>query len=112
FDPDDIIEGLFRGFLLERIIKHIFTSPSSALTTGASNGTRPCNAKIHAMAKVEAEHIAYAAVHARFGISSLDKWNDKDGYFYYSDFYTRITRLIRDRKDGEWVDSLLAHYNE
>jgi hypothetical protein len=49
---------------------------------------------------------------ARFGISSLDKWNDKDGYFYYSDFYTRITRLIRDRKDGEWVDSLLAHYNE
>ncbi|KAG1805726.1 uncharacterized protein BJ212DRAFT_1486281 [Suillus subaureus] len=65
------------------------------------------------MSKVDAEHIAYAAVQARFGISSLDKWNDKDGYFHYSDFYTRITRLIHNRNfGGEWVDSLLAHYNE
>ncbi|KAG1805228.1 uncharacterized protein BJ212DRAFT_880962 [Suillus subaureus] len=65
------------------------------------------------MSKVDAEHIVYAAVQARFGISSLDKWNDKDGYFHYSDFYTRITCLIHNRNfDGEWVDSLLAHYNE
>ncbi|KAG2342568.1 hypothetical protein BDR05DRAFT_948923 [Suillus weaverae] len=102
----------FQGFLLEQIIKHIFTLPSSVLTTGASNGTHPCNAKIHAMSKVEAEHIAYAAIQVHFGISSLNKLNDKDGYFPYSDFYTRITRLICDRKDGEWVDSLLAHYNK
>ncbi|KAG2337030.1 hypothetical protein BDR05DRAFT_895833 [Suillus weaverae] len=66
FDPDDIIKGLFQGFLLERIIKHIFTSPSSALMTGASNGTCPCNAKIHAMSKVEAKHIAYAAIQVIF----------------------------------------------
>ncbi|KAG2144820.1 hypothetical protein BD769DRAFT_1347572, partial [Suillus cothurnatus] len=129
FDPDDIIEGLFRGYLLECVAKHIFTSPSSALSAGASNGTRPCNAKIHGMSVVEAEHIAYAAVQvrfslsymfsflvstcqARFGISSLDKWKDKDGLFHYSNFYYRITRLIRERRDGEWVDSLLAYFNE
>ncbi|KAG2747050.1 hypothetical protein P692DRAFT_20736726, partial [Suillus brevipes Sb2] len=112
FDPEDIIEGLFRGYLLTRVAKHIFTSPSSALSASVSNGTRPCNAKIHGMSTVEAEHIAYAAVQARFGISSLDKWKDKDGLFVYSDFYYRITRLIRERRDGEWVDSLLAYFNE
>ncbi|KAG2127288.1 uncharacterized protein EDB93DRAFT_1109329 [Suillus bovinus] len=112
FDPDDIIEGLFRGYLLSRVAKHIFTSPSSALSAGVSNGTHPCNAKIHGMSTVEAEHIAYAAVQAHFGISSLDKWKDKDGLFHYSDFYYRITRLIRERRDGEWVDSLLAYFNE
>jgi len=47
---------------LIQVLKHIFTSPSSALSSGVSNGTRPCNAKIHGMSEVEAEHIAYAAV--------------------------------------------------
>ncbi|KAG1725125.1 hypothetical protein EDB19DRAFT_1833926 [Suillus lakei] len=44
------------------VTKHIFTSPSSALMIGVLNGTRPCNAKIHGMSKVDAEHIAHAAV--------------------------------------------------
>ncbi|KAG2135979.1 hypothetical protein DEU56DRAFT_755365 [Suillus clintonianus] len=112
FDPEDIIEGLFRGYLLERVTKHIFTSPSSALKAGISSGTRACNAKLHGMKEVGAEHIAYAAVQARFAISSLEKWKDHDGLFYYTDFYTRIVNLIRGRKDEGWVNSLLGHYNE
>ncbi|KAG1721734.1 hypothetical protein EDD22DRAFT_962429 [Suillus occidentalis] len=112
FDPEDIIEGLFRGYLLERVIKHIFTSPSSALKAGGSSGTRACNAKLHGMKEVGAEHITYAAVQARFAISSLEKWKDHDGLFYYTDFYTRIVNLIRGRKDEGWVNSLLGHYNE
>ncbi|KAG1774443.1 hypothetical protein EV702DRAFT_974801, partial [Suillus placidus] len=66
FDPEDIIEGLFHGYLLERVTKHIFTSPSSALKVGVSSGTRACNAKLHGMIRVEAEHIAYAAVQVTF----------------------------------------------
>ncbi|KAG1732695.1 uncharacterized protein EDB91DRAFT_1251737 [Suillus paluster] len=112
FDPEDIIEGLFRGYLLERVIKHIFTSPSSALKAGVSSGTRACNAKLHGMKEVGAEHITYAAVQARFAISSLEKWKDHDGLFYYTNFYTRIVNLIRGRKDEGWVNSLLGHYNE
>ncbi|KAG2354737.1 hypothetical protein BDR07DRAFT_1494168 [Suillus spraguei] len=61
---------------------------------------------------MEAEHIAYAAVQARFAISSLDKWKDQDAQFYYTDFYSRIVNLIRGRIDGEWVNSLLGHYNK
>ncbi|KAG1718019.1 uncharacterized protein EDB91DRAFT_1067055 [Suillus paluster] len=128
FDPEDIIEGLFRGYLLERVTKLIFTSPSSALKASVSSGTRACNAKLHGMKEVRAEHIAYAAVQvsfsfadltysvcilqARFAISSLEKWKDHDGLFYYTDFYTRIVNLILGRKDKGWVNSLLGHYNE
>lgn len=64
------------------------------------------------MKEVGAEHIAYAAVQARFAISSLEKWKDHDGLFYYTNFYTRIVNLIRGRKDEGWVDSLLGYYNE
>ncbi|KAG1749520.1 hypothetical protein EDB19DRAFT_2036458 [Suillus lakei] len=112
FDLEDIIEGLFHGYLLERVTKHIFTSLSSALKAGVSSGTCACNAKLHGMKEVGAEHIAYAAVQARFAISSLEKWKDHDGLFYYTDFYTRIVNLIWVRKDKGWVDSLLGHYNK
>ncbi|KAG1734395.1 uncharacterized protein EDB91DRAFT_1084055 [Suillus paluster] len=112
FDPEDIIEGLFRGYLLERVTKLIFTSPSSALKASVSSGTCACNAKLHGMKEVRAEHIAYVAVQARFAISSLEKWKDHDGLFYYTDFYTRIVNLIWGRKDKGWVNSLLGHYNE
>ncbi|KAG1889700.1 uncharacterized protein F5891DRAFT_892818, partial [Suillus fuscotomentosus] len=93
FDSKDILEGLFR--ISFGVTKHIFTSPSSALKAGVSNGTRACNAKLHGMAGVEAEHIAYAAVQACFTISSLNKWKDWDALFYYTDFYTRIVNLIQ-----------------
>jgi len=45
-----------------QVAKHIFTSPSSALKAGISNGTCTCNAKLHGMTRVEAEHIVYATV--------------------------------------------------
>ncbi|KAG1718725.1 uncharacterized protein EDB91DRAFT_1258319 [Suillus paluster] len=93
------------------VIKHIFTSPSSALKAGVSSGTRACNAKLHGMKEVGGEHIIYI-LQARFAISSLEKWKDHDGLFYYTNFYTRIVNLIRGRKDEGWVNSLLGHYNE
>ncbi|KAG2335567.1 hypothetical protein BDR05DRAFT_894609 [Suillus weaverae] len=49
-----------------QVTKHIFTSPLSALKAGVSNGTHACNAKLHGMKEVGAEHIAYAAVQASF----------------------------------------------
>ncbi|KAI6011602.1 hypothetical protein EDC04DRAFT_2552191, partial [Pisolithus marmoratus] len=43
--------------------KHIFISPSSALSNGKSKSTHPGNGKLHSMHEVTAEHIAYSAVH-------------------------------------------------
>jgi hypothetical protein len=46
-------------------MRHIFTGPSTALGDD-SRATRSCNASLHDMTTVEAEHIAYACVQVSF----------------------------------------------
>jgi hypothetical protein len=57
-------------------MRHIFTGPSTALGDD-SRATRSCNASLHDMTTVEAEHIAYACVQASF--ISIDILNVSDG---------------------------------
>ncbi|KAG1730370.1 uncharacterized protein EDB91DRAFT_1059505 [Suillus paluster] len=59
FDLNNRQDGLFEGYL---VMKHILTGPSSALTGDNFHISNTCNASIHGMMSVEAEHIAYAAV--------------------------------------------------
>ena len=46
-------------------MRHIFTDPSTAIDDD-SRATRSCNASLHDMTTVEAEHIAYACVQASY----------------------------------------------
>ncbi|KAG1768272.1 hypothetical protein EV702DRAFT_1203360 [Suillus placidus] len=89
YDDEAMTEGLFQGYLIEHVLRHIFTGPSTALGQD-SRATRTCNAALHNMTTVEAEHIAYACVQARFGISAQNKWLDIDGKFKYPEFYPNI----------------------
>ncbi|KAF8121259.1 hypothetical protein EV363DRAFT_1568853 [Boletus edulis] len=111
FDPNNVAHGFLWGFLLEHILKHIFTSPSSALSTSKSHSMRASNGKIHKMMEVNASHIAYAAVHARFSICSQDKFIDVDGHFKFPDFYYRTVDFIENGVDTTWAKELCAHYN-
>ena len=77
FDEENMYKGLFRGFFLERVkflsssieftltqlqvMRHIYTGPSTSLGEDP-RGTRPSNASLHDMDKVEAAHLAYACV--------------------------------------------------
>ncbi|KIJ07142.1 hypothetical protein PAXINDRAFT_19656 [Paxillus involutus ATCC 200175] len=110
FDEDDIYKGLHKGYLLERVMRHIFTGPSSALGE-ESRGTRAGNAELHGMTKVEAAHIAYACVQARFGITSTNRWSEKDGSFSYRRFYYHILDDIESNDDHAWKDAILRHHN-
>ncbi|KAF8546672.1 hypothetical protein OG21DRAFT_1527674 [Imleria badia] len=111
YDPKEIGKGLFQGYLVECTIKHIFTSPSSALHERAK-GARSGNAKIHKMRVIEPEHIAYTAMQARFMILSAEKWSDQDGLFNYTEYYYRIIHLIHETKDRAWVNGLIECYNK
>ncbi|KAI9460308.1 hypothetical protein HD554DRAFT_2041683 [Boletus coccyginus] len=112
FDPEDVIAGFMRRYLLECVMKHIFTSPSSALTTLKTNNTRSSNSKLHNMRQVEANHIAYAATHARFSICSQARFVDLDADFKLPDFYYRIATFIADEISEDWSNDLYAHYNK
>jgi len=43
-------------------MKHILTGPSSALAGDDFHVSNSCNASLHGMMSVEAEHVAYGAV--------------------------------------------------
>ncbi|KAG1823131.1 hypothetical protein EV424DRAFT_1346463 [Suillus variegatus] len=108
--PGSMTEGLLQGYLIERVMRHIFTGLSTALGQD-SRATRTCNAMLHDMTTVEAKHIAYACVQARFGISAQNKWSDIDGNFNYPEFYHNIIDFIRDCGDTDWVGELKKWWN-
>ncbi|KAG2739105.1 hypothetical protein P692DRAFT_20756614 [Suillus brevipes Sb2] len=111
FDIMNVQDGLFEGFLIERVMKHIITGPSSALTGDDFHVSNSCNAVLHRMMTVEAENIAYAAVQARSAITSRDKWSTDDGNFSYRKFYYRIIDVIHNPPDKTWATAILQHYN-
>lgn len=93
YDPNDMTDSIFKGYLPVRVGTHIFKGPSAALG-GESRGTRPCNAILHDMTSVEAEHVTYSCVLTRHCISSRSKWCEVDGKFKYADFYYGIINLL------------------
>ncbi|KAG1825458.1 uncharacterized protein BJ212DRAFT_1260159, partial [Suillus subaureus] len=97
--------------LIYQIMRHIFTGPSTALGDD-SRATRSCNASLHDMSTVEAEHIAYACVQARFAISNKNKWAEADGEFNYWAFYYNIIDFIHECEDRDWAQGLLKWWNK
>ncbi|KAG1839966.1 hypothetical protein DFJ58DRAFT_845501 [Suillus subalutaceus] len=111
FNPMNVQDGLFEGFLVECVMKHVLTSPSSALAGDDFHVSNSCNAVIHRMMMAEAENIAYAAVQARSAITSRDKWTTEDSKFSYRKFYYRIIDVIHNLPDKAWATATLQHYN-
>ncbi|KAI5994684.1 hypothetical protein EDD15DRAFT_2366207 [Pisolithus albus] len=101
-DDDNEYEDLFQGYYLERVMRHIFTGPSTALGE-VSQSTRPPNAILHQMTTIEAEHIAYGCLQT--------KWTEMDGTFNYRTFYYNIVDIIRESPDKEWVEQLKKWWN-
>lgn len=64
YDEQNEDIGLFRGFLLVRVFRHIFTGPTSAMDPK----TKPnkSKAKKFRLTKVTGRMIAYASVQVRF----------------------------------------------
>jgi hypothetical protein len=63
YDKDNEDLGLFRGFLLVRVFRHIFTGPSSAMNPGVK--ANKYKAKKFKLTEVTGRTIAYASVQVR-----------------------------------------------
>ncbi|KAF8119243.1 hypothetical protein EV363DRAFT_1245514 [Boletus edulis] len=108
FNEDSLLEGFFCGFYIERVTRHIFTGPSTGMG-GDARGSKPNNSELVQMDCVEGAHLAYAAVQARFGISSKNRWTEQDGNFDYRNFYYGLIEMIDDYPDVKATVS--KHYN-
>ncbi|KAG1905245.1 uncharacterized protein F5891DRAFT_1183191 [Suillus fuscotomentosus] len=109
FNPQLVQNRLFEGYLLEQVMRHIFTGPSSDLCADSESvGTCPCNARLHNMMEVEAENIAYGS---RFAIGLCNKWKEEDSTYNYRDVYYQIILTICDATDPSWAKALHEHWN-
>ena len=79
YDRENEDIGLFRGFLLVRVYRHIFTGPSSALNPTAK--VNKSKARKFKLTEVTRRTIAYASVQVRSCFS-----------FFYIRFFLFFTR--------------------
>jgi len=103
--------GLFRGHLLLRVMKHIYTSPSSVFSETPINpraGNTRTNASIIKMTEVTPHSIAYAAVQTRFCISDVKEWHTRDRDFDYVEFYWFLIETL----ETPVCKPILSYFNE
>ncbi|KAJ6514139.1 hypothetical protein DFH09DRAFT_941197, partial [Mycena vulgaris] len=108
YDVDDLDNGLLRGHLMLRTLRHIWTAPTSVLY--GLDGAIPtiCNARLHGVLTVDAEMVAYAAVQARTMLTTAD-WKYRDGAFDYEQFFGSIVELFTNTEDP-WTKDTLEWY--
>ncbi|KAI0695832.1 hypothetical protein BC835DRAFT_1414655 [Cytidiella melzeri] len=109
-------EGLLRGPLLLKVFRHLFTGKSSAVQPNFASASvgRSRLIKVHKVRRVEPGMIAWAAVMARFSLSSVSTWKIKDGAFSLQDMWDTIIRLFdSDLELGnpEWARDTLRWWN-
>ncbi|KAF7986942.1 hypothetical protein HWV62_12753 [Athelia sp. TMB] len=136
-DPADIEKGLFRGPMLIRAFKYLFTSPSSVTdddddpissTTPQPNppakrhktsekksaSTRTNVAILMGLKSVTPHAIAYVAVQLRYALSSTSTWKTEDSQFDHMEFYYAIVNYFEETPGPlatKHVEELLAWWN-
>ncbi|KAJ7224741.1 hypothetical protein B0H12DRAFT_285552 [Mycena haematopus] len=106
YDPDNYDEGLLRGEFTLRVLRHIWTAPSSVRNSLDKGIPVVCNARIHDQYTVTPPMIAYAVVQARSMISSKD-WARRDGAFNNEKLFKQVVALF-DPADDPWTVETLA----
>ncbi|KAL5537160.1 hypothetical protein ACEPAF_983 [Sanghuangporus sanghuang] len=113
YNPRSPKKSLLRGHMPVRVLKQIFTGPSSALEEqpGRKRSTRPGNAMIAGQKEVTPEMIAYACIQAWHFISRLDSWSRWDESFHMEAFYYEVRDLFK-KKESKWVKDTLEWWNK
>ncbi|KAI0311999.1 hypothetical protein OF83DRAFT_1177050 [Amylostereum chailletii] len=108
--PGDTWAGLFRGPLLVKSFKHIFTSPSSVY--GDPKSKRGSNSAKHQMQRVTRASIAYVATLVWFGLQTTNVFNRTCTISAPQRFYNSVNEMLDDHDFHDLVVDLLAWWNE
>ncbi|PPQ73254.1 hypothetical protein CVT24_009969 [Panaeolus cyanescens] len=112
-DPEDWEHKMFQSPLLLRVFKHLFTSPSSALSNevGASKSSRS-QARIHGMKSVTLPSIAYTCAMVRYALSVVDDFRNDDKIFKIKDFYRFLLKdFLNEKENPILVQTTINWYN-
>ncbi|KAI0065330.1 hypothetical protein BV25DRAFT_1913920 [Artomyces pyxidatus] len=109
YDPNHPWDGLFRGELLVKAAKYIFTTPSSA--DNESKATRSGNARLHGMTRMTTASIAYVTTQVRFALSSAGVFVRTDLTTASEYFYRTLLDFLNDPEERAEVNDLLSWWN-
>ncbi|KAJ6516980.1 hypothetical protein DFH09DRAFT_1332652 [Mycena vulgaris] len=110
YNPTDPEKGLFRSKFLLRVIRHIWTTPSSVMD-GADTLKKVSNARAHSQFRMNGRMIGYGCSQARTLISTSD-WTAKDGSYNYEKLFNAVVALFEDDPTDPWVIDTLTWYQE
>ncbi|KAI6019112.1 hypothetical protein EDC04DRAFT_2869954 [Pisolithus marmoratus] len=109
YDVEDPWNGLLRSTLLVSAYKHIFTSPSSV--NHEPRATQSGNVHIHGMQTVTKVSITYAAMQARFVLTSAQVFSHTALVTDSEWFYNSIMELLEDPDEIDEVELLMGWWN-
>ncbi|KAJ7678370.1 hypothetical protein B0H17DRAFT_1206824 [Mycena rosella] len=110
YDPADPEKGLFRSPFLLRVLRNIWTTPSSAMG-GADRLKAISNARAHGKFSIDGRMIGYGCTQARTMLSTSD-WTPKDGTYDYEKLFNQVVKLFEDDPADPWVIETLQWYQD
>ncbi|KAJ7663517.1 hypothetical protein B0H17DRAFT_1211616 [Mycena rosella] len=110
YDPADPEKGLFRSAFLLRVLRNIWTTPSSAMG-GADRLKAISNARAHGKFSIDGRMIGYGCTQARTMLSTSD-WTPKDGTYDYEKLFNQVVKLFEDDPADPWVIETLQWYQD
>ncbi|KAJ3501316.1 hypothetical protein NLJ89_g9389 [Agrocybe chaxingu] len=98
YDEEREYIGLFRGFLMERVFRQIFTGPSSVFSP-----TQKVN-------KTKAKK--FGLTEAYIALSSMKQWGELDDNFRLDYFYSNLVAILTNCKELPWYTDTIEWYTE
>ncbi|KAJ7191497.1 hypothetical protein GGX14DRAFT_578944 [Mycena pura] len=98
YDPEDEAKGLFKGYMVPRVLRHTWTGPESAMVEPSKKRKkgirRDCNANLHKQYVVTPEMAGNALCQVRTMLSN-DNWSESDGDFDYEQLFNSVVAILR-----------------
>ncbi|KAF7296238.1 hypothetical protein HMN09_01092800 [Mycena chlorophos] len=108
-------DGLFLGFLVIRVLRHVWTGPSTAEKGLANKPAIPaqCSSRRHRCFKFTPRMVAYAVCQVRTMLHAGD-WGKKDGKYSYQTLFNGVVKLLSSEAEGieAWAQQTLEALNE
>ncbi|KAJ7486556.1 hypothetical protein FB451DRAFT_771356 [Mycena latifolia] len=110
YDPKAPEKGLFRSQFLLRIIRHLWTAPSSAMD-GAEKLKKISNARVLGQYRMQGRMVGYGCTQGRTMISTSD-WTVKDGAYNYEKLFNSVVELFENDPADPWVVDTLNWFQD
>ncbi|KAK7037660.1 hypothetical protein VNI00_010883 [Paramarasmius palmivorus] len=110
FDPMDMYQGLFRGYMLTRAWRNLHKSPAATMNLNDASEDNG-NAAIAGVKSVTPESIAYVAVQVYFALSTQTTWRRTCGKLDLYIFYRNLMKIYEAGEDS-WKEDLLKFFNK